>query len=105
MTQTPALRMTTGNFAFSMAGTTVLCAVACSRADMGAGGVLPTARLSADTMVDLNVPIRVPGDTVGTLLLANVATRHGLSADSQTLVLSGSDVHMAFKSHRVTAVR
>lgn len=72
---------------------------------MGAGGVLPTARLSADTMVDLNVPIRVPGDTVGTLLLANVATRHGLSADSQTLVLSGSDVHMAFKSHRVTAVR
>lgn len=95
--------MTTGNFTFSVAGRTGLCAVACSSAVMGARGVLPTTRLLAGAMVELNDPVRVAGDAVGTLLLARVATRHWLLTTHVALILNGSDIHMAFNVHCVTA--
>jgi hypothetical protein len=104
MTQTRAPRMTTGNFTLSVAGRTGLCTVACSNAVMTARGVLPTTRLLAGTMVELNVPVHVAIDAaVGTLLLASVATRHRLLTNNVALMLSGSDIHMAFNVHCVTA--
>lgn len=102
MTQTRAPRMTTANFTLSVAGRTGLCTVACSSAVMTARGVLPTTRLLADTMVELNVPVRVANDAaVGTLLFASVATRHWLLTNNVALMLS--DIHMAFNVHCVTA--